>query len=273
MNVKVDFTCLICSKIFKSPFVLPCGDTICEEHLNESQNLKNNSIKCQSCGEVFEVKNNQMIRSNKSFQNLIQKDLFLSNEEKLKKKSLEDSIENLFQLNEQLQESKNIFELDCYNRFQEIRRKIEVQREELKEKIDKVSFAMIDELKAIEDTYSIRIKEFQVEAFDLEKEKKILNETFRDVNLLISSINQLQVKQDEAVSRIKSNLSEISQLKTILIESNDFKPNLSFNRDSFGLLSTKTSSTFLFDKNAPTFQFTLNSNSIHLGEEKFVWFA
>ena len=48
--------CLICSKIFKSPFSLPCGDTICEKHLNESQNLKNNSIKCQSCGEVFEVK-------------------------------------------------------------------------------------------------------------------------------------------------------------------------------------------------------------------------
>ena len=101
--------------------------------------------------------------------------------------------------------------MDCYNHFQEIRRKIEVQREELKDQIDKISLAMIDELKAIEDTYSIRIKEFQVEAFDLEKEKQILNETFRDVNLLISSINQLQVKQDEAVSRLKSNLGEISQ--------------------------------------------------------------
>ncbi len=41
---------------------------------------------------------------------------------------------------------------------------------------------MIDELKAIEETYSNRIKEFKVESFDLEKEKKILNETFRDKN-------------------------------------------------------------------------------------------
>jgi hypothetical protein len=209
MSVKEDFTCLICSKIFKSPFVLPCGDTICEEHLNESNVLKNNSIKCKSCEEVFEVKNNQMIRSNKSFQMLIQKELFLSDAEKVMKKSLEDSIENFFQLNEQLQESKNIFDLDCHNHFQEIRRKIDVQREELKDQIDKISLAMIDELKAIEESYSIRIKEFKVEAYDLEKEKNILNETFRDVNLLISSINQLKDKQDEAVSRLKSNLDEI----------------------------------------------------------------
>jgi hypothetical protein len=178
---------------------------------------------------------------------------------------LEESIENFSLLNEQLQESKNIFELDCYNHFQEIRRKIDVQREELKDQIDKIALAMIDELKAIEETYSNRIKEFQVEAYDLEKEKKILNETFRDAYILISSINQLQIKQDEAASRIESNLSEISQMKTFLTESNDFKPNLSFNRDSFGLLSTQPSSTFIFDimsEFSPLFHTSSTNNSI-----------
>jgi hypothetical protein len=263
MSVKVDFTCLICSKIYKNPYSLPCGDTICEEHLKESQVLKNNSIKCQSCKEVFEVKDNQMIRSNKALLMIIQNERFLSDAEKSMKKSLEDSIENLFQLNEQLQESKNIFDLDCYNHFQEIRRKIDVQREELKVQIDKISLTMIDQIKKIEISYAIRIKEFKVDAYDLEKEKKILNETFRDVNLLISSINisKLQVKQDEAASRLKSNLSEISQMKTFLTKSNDFKPTLSFNRDSFGLLNVKASSTFMFDKNQPTFQFSFNSNT------------
>jgi hypothetical protein len=126
-----------------------------------------------------------MIRQNKALQNLIQKELFLSDAEKSKKKSLEESIQKFSQLNEQLQESKNTFELQCHNHFQEIRRKIEVQREELKDQIDKLSFAMIDELRVIADKYSIRIKEFKVEAYDLEEEKKILNETFRDVNILI----------------------------------------------------------------------------------------
>ena len=55
-------------------------------------------------------------------------------------------------LNEQLKELKNIFDLDCHNHFQEIRRKIELQREELKNQIDKISLTMIDELKAIEES-------------------------------------------------------------------------------------------------------------------------
>jgi hypothetical protein len=71
-----------------------------------------------------------MIRPNTTVQKLILNERFLSDTEKFKKKNLEDSIENFSQLNEQLQESKNTFELDCYNHFQEIRRKIEVQREE-----------------------------------------------------------------------------------------------------------------------------------------------
>jgi hypothetical protein len=262
MSVKVDFTCLICSKIYKNPFLLPCGDTICEEHLKEPEVLKNNSIKCKLCEEVFEVKNNEMIRPNKALQKLIQKELFLTASEKVEKKGLEKSLKKFSKLNEQLQESKNIFELDCYNHFQEIRRKIEVQREELKDQIDKLSFAMIDELKAIEESYSNRIREFKVEAYDLEKEKRILTETFRDVNLSMRSINRLENKQDEDVSRLRSNLSEISRMKTFMTESNDFKPNLPFHRDSFGLLSTQPSSTFIFDRSSDSFRMFQTSSPI-----------
>jgi hypothetical protein len=61
--------------------------------------------------------------------------------------------------------------LDCYNHFQEIRRKIDIQREELKDQIDKISFKMIDELKSIEESYSNRIGEFKVESYDLEREE------------------------------------------------------------------------------------------------------
>jgi uncharacterized coiled-coil DUF342 family protein len=82
---------------------------------------------------------------------------------------------------------------------------------------------MIDELKAIEESYANRIKEFKVDAFDLDKEKNILNKTFRDVNLLVKSVNQLRVKRVEAASRIKSNLRDISQLKTFLTDSNELK--------------------------------------------------
>ena len=44
-------------------------------------------------------------------------------------------------MNEQLQDAKNSFDLDSHNHFQEIRRKIDVQREELKDQIDKIALA------------------------------------------------------------------------------------------------------------------------------------
>ena len=93
----------------------------------------------------------------------------MSDAEKSKKKSLEESIQNFSQLNEQLQESKNVFELESHNHFQEIRRKIDVQREELKDQIDRIALAMIVEIKAVEESYANKLKEFKADVFDFEK--------------------------------------------------------------------------------------------------------
>ncbi len=43
---------------------------------------------------------------------------------------------------------------------------------------------MIDEIKAVEETHANRLKEFKVGVFDFEQEKKILDETFRDVSII-----------------------------------------------------------------------------------------
>ena len=65
-SVKQDFACSFCSKIYKNPFVLPCDDTLCEEHLKEASMRKNNSITCKTCQIEFQVKDNQLIRPSKS---------------------------------------------------------------------------------------------------------------------------------------------------------------------------------------------------------------
>ena len=41
-KLKSSYICSYCSKIYKDPVELPCGDLICEEHLNEEKLLKNN---------------------------------------------------------------------------------------------------------------------------------------------------------------------------------------------------------------------------------------
>ena len=81
----------------------------------------------------------------------------------------------------------------------------------------------------------------------LETEKKNLNETFRDANLKISTIEQLQLKQDTAISIINSKLNEINEMKNSLKISNDFKPNLLFDLTSFGSLSLGVNLTNSFE--------------------------
>jgi hypothetical protein len=67
-GIKKDFACSFGSKIYNNPFLLPCDDTLCEEHLNETSVRKNNSITCKTCQNKFEVKDNQMIRPSKVLQ-------------------------------------------------------------------------------------------------------------------------------------------------------------------------------------------------------------
>jgi hypothetical protein len=157
---------------------------LCEEHLKEASVRKTNSITCKTCQIEFDVKDNQMIRPNKAMQKFIENERYLSVEEKSIKSHLEQALRDFLYLNEQLQDAKNSFDLDCHNHFQEIRRKIDVQREELKDQIDKIALAMIDEIKAVEETYANKLKEFKVDVFDFEQEKKILDETFRDVSII-----------------------------------------------------------------------------------------
>jgi hypothetical protein len=204
-SIKQDLMCLFCSKIYKNPFILPCDDILCGEHLNEVDVRKINSITCETCQIEFDVKDNQMIRPSKAMQKLTENERYLSVEEKSLKKQLEQAFGDFLNLNEQLQDAKNSFDLDCYNHFQEIRRKIDVQREELIDQIDKIGLAMIEQTKEMEQKNLTNSNEFKVDIFDLDKEKKILEEIFRDVNLSIESI-----KKEKSFKR-----NEIKQYQTL----------------------------------------------------------
>ena len=67
---KSQLTCSYCSRIFKDPIQLPCGDSICRKHLSDRDILKANRIKCNRCTEEFGVKNNQF-KSNEALKHSI----------------------------------------------------------------------------------------------------------------------------------------------------------------------------------------------------------
>ncbi len=63
-----------------------------------------------------------------------------------------------YDLTEQLKQDENVAQMESHNHFQEIRRKLELQREELEVKIDKIYFEMIDKTKEKENSYASRIE-------------------------------------------------------------------------------------------------------------------
>ena len=68
---KSQLTCSYCLKIYKDPIELPCGDSICLEHLKEKDVFKQNQIKCKKCNEEFRVKDNEF-KSNNELKTLIE---------------------------------------------------------------------------------------------------------------------------------------------------------------------------------------------------------
>ena len=73
-----------------------------------------------------------------------------------------------------------------------------------------------------------------------------MNETFRDPNILIESIREIQIKLEKAIELFQSNLNEVNKLKSNLKSLNEFvKPNLSYDKDLFGQL--KLNGFFSFD--------------------------
>jgi hypothetical protein len=231
MSFKLDFTCSHCSTIPTRPFSLPCGDTICQEHLTEPNVCQTNSIECQACHEVFEiVDDNEKTSSNEFMQKLTESELYLSDEENAMKLSLEESIQNVSALNAQLKHSKNAFDLECHSHFEEMRHKVAMQSKQLKETIDKISTSMLEQINEMEVSYSVLGD--QILNVDIKDNETILNSE----NDVVFLIKQLQLEQNEAISSITTQLNQLTQVKKYLKQENGFEANTCFNNLAFGSL-------------------------------------
>ncbi len=63
-----------------------------------------------------------------------------------------------------------------------------------------------------------------------------LETTFRSPNLLLETLNEMQLKQEQTLENIKLKLNEVNQKKSNLDTFYSFKSNASFVGESFGLL-------------------------------------
>lgn len=239
MNPKVDFQCTHCPKVLKNPINLPCDcGIICEKHLRDEDVLKANVIKCKICKKDFSLTGSVFV-ANRRLQNMLNNEVHLTSVEKNVKSSLNDSIKVIFELKNQFEKNKNMAVTASFEFFQELRRNIDLQKELLNCKIEEVYFDMIAAAKVTESLYN---KHFDVinPKLDLNtslnEEVLSLEETFRNVDLSLDSIKQMESNQIKSISEIKSKMHDLARVRSFLIRVNFFKPNILFNPESFGFL-------------------------------------
>jgi hypothetical protein len=88
---------------------LSCNDSICRQHLKESDVVKQNKIKCKTCNEEFGVKGHEF-KSNEDLKKLIESHSYLNGEEMSLKKELEASIRKFFEFFDELNQNKSKLE-------------------------------------------------------------------------------------------------------------------------------------------------------------------
>ena len=235
-NSKAAWTCSYCSRIFKNPIQLPCDDNICGHHLTEANVIRDNQIKCPKCYKLVILNRNEFM-PNKLVQQLLDKEIFLSDEEKRLKHKLEEGTKTLHQCWDEFSLGKSKHDLECSKYFNEMKRQINLQREKLKNEIDKIATEMIEKTSKYERAYleSMNAKsEKPTKSF--KDEMKDLNEMFRNPNILLSDLKQMQENQEKILADLRFKLTEMSQVKKHL-KTNEFEPSPSIKTNIFGKLN------------------------------------
>lgn len=243
MSLKANLTCGHCLKIFKEPYVLPCGHTTCKQHLQEAK------IKCTPCYREFSFKNECDFVPNYVVSQIIDDENYLYEYEQEYKTNILESMNALQQINNEfkfVKKSFHAFDLEFHEHFQEVRRQIDLHRENEyfnsnnKSKIDETALAMIKQTKEFEGSYYKSLNEivqelikYQIDDTSIEQKLTHLNEMFREPVVEIEKIEQIQSKQGTQLNELKSRLQKLNELREQL-KSNQFVPNESLNE--FGTL-------------------------------------
>ena len=151
MNIINDaITCISCKEILKSPVFLPCGHSICKHHEDEvdEENNKKRKIECDNCNETHEIPEKRFA-PNRALEYLMKVNI--------DELDLGDEYNSAFHkcnefedLTEEFNNIKNDPEMRINTVVRDLRNKVDLRREELKQEIDKKALEMIEKINEFE---------------------------------------------------------------------------------------------------------------------------
>ena len=130
---KSDLVCHICKLIVDEPVTLPCGCSVCNSHASGVG--KSRVIKRGTCDLEHPIPDDGF-RTDKKLKGHLESQDYLSEAEKVHKKASDDLIAQIVQSHEEFVSSNENFEVKAHDHFAEVKRSIDLHRENLKQKID-----------------------------------------------------------------------------------------------------------------------------------------
>ena len=250
MNIKERLTCKYCNNIYKDPITLTCcGDNICKQHIEELTSTNtSNKFKCPLCDEE-NVKQN--FKVNKLIQDLLESNLHkfdVDSKFKIIFDSLKTEIHNLEAV---LKDPENII----YEEINELKRQVNLDRENLISQIDKQAKDLIQQLESYETRFKTEYKtnvDLQHYNSLIQSSKKQLEEYEKCLNLFSSTYKEKKEESLQSEKIIKVLQPEIAELRNKLFSylSLTYKPFKGNMEDLYGQIIIKVSKRFpLFDKN------------------------
>ena len=217
------FDCDLCNKLLVDPIVLPCGNCICKPHLNElltNITKEKNTFICCICQDEHQIpKNGFMIHQ--KLQNLIKLELNLLEPSPLYeecKKEIEGAKEKVVKI-EQLKKDPESY---LYEYFEDIKRQVDIRREELKFKIDTYSDEII---KSIDNTRVNLVKLSKKVNFmntNLEKSERELNMLMEQFDTLKFSDKKFEEIRSKATVLNKEFCNIITEYQDSLVENKNY---------------------------------------------------
>jgi hypothetical protein len=133
-----------------------------------------------------------------------------------------------------IHKKKTSLELECYEHFRENRRKIDLHREKLKEKIDKLALDMIEQTNKCEASYVNALKDKQFNA-SVKSRDPSHNEFMAKIENQSFEFDKLLKQCREELLELRCKTDQLSDIKQCLKE-NKFKPFIK-ECPSFGMLN------------------------------------
>ena len=239
MNIKNELTCKHCNQIYNDPITLNCcGELICKHHIEEA--ISKNSSNKFLCPLCDEENTNQRLNINRIIQKLVENELHKFEIDSEHKLILSNFKKEMAKLEALIGDPANVI----YEKIGDLKLKVDLEREEKKNEIDKLADGLIQQLETFENNFKAGCRtNIDLEHYNglVKLSRKQLGEYEKCLELFSSKKEERDEKSRQAEKLVNKLRLEIKEAETKLFANRSitYKPSGIASRDLFGKLLIK----------------------------------